>query len=628
MEVKQSYPKDYKENLAWRAEMLIRAQKDISYCLMLQKLFFNDPIFAFNAFFYTYDPREHDKHQQPFCTYDYQDEAILRLVDDIAHGRDLIIEKSRDMGVSWLVIGVFIWFWLNPKGGADFLLGSRIQDYVDEKGNMRTLMEKCRYIVNRLPKWLKPKGYRAKLHDNFMKLRNPETGASTTGESNNPNFSTGGRYRAILFDEFAKWEHTDESAWSDAGDASPCRIAVSTAFGAAGKYYDLVTDSTKSKLTLHWSLHPKKREGLYCIWPKPPWVAKGANVDSSQWWPDPSRTAGSALRSVWYDEEFVRRTPLEIAQNLDVDYLGAGNPVFDGEAGMRIAMLMRNTPRILQAYQVDLPNFKLHECSVPRDPNGYYFEFIPPSEHLEFAIGVDVAEGKEHGDFSVVKVIERTTRSVAGTFAGRIDEIHLAQLLAILGKRFNNYWLGIETNGPGLATFDICSTQFSMPYLFMMPKYDVSNASISYIKGWRTTSSSKSVLVSGIREWLIEGQGTVDHRCLKEMTTFVKDETGKKTGAKHGCNDDEVIAFGIALQVDLASPKHIADKVVIPGLLTHKELVDKKALPISYRQTLEEKCFEQAMAKRALVSDVDLIFVDQSKGVSNFETLLEDIMGV
>ena len=39
-----------------------------------------------------------------------------------------------------------------------------------------TLMEKARYIINRLPRWLKPKGYHVKRHDNFMKLINPETG--------------------------------------------------------------------------------------------------------------------------------------------------------------------------------------------------------------------------------------------------------------------------------------------------------------------------------------------------------------------------------------------------------------------------------------------------------------------
>jgi len=531
MEIAQTYPKDYKENLAWRAMILKRCLEDPEYRLKVKKLFFEDPLFAFNAFFYTYDPREHRRHQQPFCTYDFQDDAILAFTEAITNGYDLPIEKSRDMGASWMAIGVMVWFWLNPHGGSDFLLGSRIQDYVDEKGNMRTLMEKARYIIDRLPKWLRPKGYKKKLHDNFMKLRNPETGASITGESNNPNFSTGGRYRAILFDEFAKWEHTDRSAWSDAGDASPCRIPVSTPFGAAGQYYDLVHDETKRKLTLHWSLHPKKREGLYCIWPKPPWVPKEAMVDELHWWPDPSRTVGSALRSKWYDDEWQRRTPLEVAQNLDIDYLGAGNPVFDGEAGARINLLQRINKTPKSCFEIDLVNNKLNEAPMPREPIGYLLEWTSPSEDLEVAIGVDVAEGKEDGDFSVVKVIERQHRSLIATFAGRIDEIYLAQLLSLITKRYPNYWLGIETNGPGLATFDICTLQFNLVNLFMMPHFDSARASVSYTKGWRTTSSSKNILIAGIKEWLIEGEGWVDQRCLRELSTFVKDESGKKMAA-------------------------------------------------------------------------------------------------
>jgi len=80
--------------------------------------------------------------------------------------------------------------------------------------------------------------------------------------------------------------------------------------------------------------------------------------------------------------------------------------------------------------------------------------------------------------------------------------------------------------------------------------------------------------------------------------------------------------------VDLASPKHIGTEVVIPAMLTHKELTAKTLFSVEQHQTLEEKCFEHAMAKRALVSDDELIFVDQSRGVSNFETVLEDMMGV
>ena len=247
-----TYPKGYKENMVWRAKILTRCKADQTYRLKVKRLFFSDVLFAFNAFFFTYDVREGTEHQQPFCTYSFQDMVILSIIKHINEGKDLLIEKSRDMGVSWMVILVYLWFWLRPEGGADFLLGSRIEEYVDQKGNMRTLMQKARYSFYKLPKWLQPKGFKESTCDNFKKLINPETESSITGESNNPNFSTGGRYRSSLFDEFPKWEHTDKSAWSDAGDATPCRLAVGTPFGAGGQYYELITDESKEKITIHW----------------------------------------------------------------------------------------------------------------------------------------------------------------------------------------------------------------------------------------------------------------------------------------------------------------------------------------------------------------------------------------
>ncbi len=625
-----TYPKDFKTNLAWRAKIIRKANRDQLYRLKIRKLYFLDPLFAFNAFFFTYDPREHRKHQQPFCTYEFQDITIHKMVDAITRGYDLPLEKSRDMGASWMIIGVYVWFWTNPEGGADFLLGSRVEKYVDEKGNIRTLMEKARYIINRLPRWLKPKGYSLRTHDNFMKIVNPETGSSLTGESNNPNYSTGGRYRSILLDEFPKWDYTDYSAWGDSGDASPCRIPIGTPFGAAGQYYDLITDDAKPKITLHWSLHPKKCIGLYCIWPKPPWVPKDAEVDETHWWRDPSRTVGSALRSEWYDQEWARRTPSEIAQNLDIDYIGAGNPVFDGQAGARIDQLMRDPHLPDRCFAVDFLTNKLIESPLPREPIGYYLEWGDPDTFIELqvAIATDVAEGKEDGDFTVVKILDRTSRSLIGTYAGRIDEVGLAQLLDLLGKRFPRYWLGIETNGPGLATFDICASQLQMPYLFMMPKYDVSNASVSYIKGWRTNVSSKRVLVSGIREWLIEAEGWTDQRCLREMTTFVRDATGKKAEAKSGAHDDEVIAWGLAIQVDLASPLDIGSRVVVPEMLTHKELASRGTRGPAPVPTTEELCFQQALAKQGMQHQGDLLHFDSQANCSKFEYLTQDLLGI
>ena len=588
----KTYPKDYRGNLAWRRKMLLKAKLDPGYKEKLRLLFFEDPIFAFNGFFMTLDVRRRPYHHQPFCTYPFQDEVILELVRSINEGQDIVLEKSRDMGVSWMVILVFEWFWLNPMGGADFLLGSRIEDYVDKKGDMRTLMEKARYAIYRLPRWLLPKGFRRKVHDNFMRLVNPETGSSLTGESNNANFSTGGRYAGVLFDEFAKWESTDKSAWTAAGDATPSRIAVSTPFGAAGQYYDLVTDGRTHKVHLHWSLHPVKASDAYCEWPR-------TDEDTLE--------EERLVRSGWYDRECARRRPLEVAQELDIDYIGAGNPVFDGKAGKRIALLLRVTPPTTSWYALELDSLKAVQCAAPRDGEGFLGVFSPPDPTKLYCIAVDVVEGVEEGDFAVLKVYDRTTKSVSASYYSRIDEVQLAKIVKISSDMFSVReppWVGIETNGPGLATFDLAWEIHHVRNLFMMPRYDAATDKMSYKKGWRTDTISRNRLISGIREWLLAGEGWTDQRSVREMTTFVRDKRGK-AAAKPGTNDDEVIALGIAIQVDELAPFEefkgeearredgLPDRVF--GELVFKD-VDEPT-------TIEERCLASVLAKKEFQGD-------------------------
>lgn len=589
----EQFPKDYRENMAWRRNLLAKCAKDPLFRERTRELFFRDPLFAFNAFFFTYDPRKRPLHQQPFCTYPHQDEHILGLVDAINDGHDYLTEKSRDMGATWDVVGTFVWFWLNPSGGSDFLCGSRIEDYVDKKGDMRTLLEKARYIVYRLPGWLRPKGFRKNVHDNFMRLWNPETGASITGESNNPNFSTGGRYAGILFDEFAKWESSDESAWTAAGDASPCRIPVSTPFGAGGQYYVLATDGKTKKVTLHWTLHPEKRAGLYCVWPPPNQRDKESLTG---WEPE------IELRSPWYDGECERRRPREIRQELDIDYIGSGNPVFDGKSARSLAYY-RKLKREPEAW-VNVTSGE--EIPQPRDPEGYLVVWQRWEKDKTYIVGADPVEGKEDGDFATVKVYCREDGDVAASYYSQIDEIALADIIELIAKRYSDEgarefpWVAPETNSCGLATFDKLLEK-GIRNLFMMPKYETTKAVVTYRKGWVTGAGSRRMLVAGIREALNERRGFIDPRCVGELGTFVHNKVGKPI-AKSGCHDDEVMCFGICLQVDEIAPwvskaypkrARIGAEGIRAAMFAEPKKIEGEP------ETLEEKCLACAIAKQA-----------------------------
>lgn len=259
----------------YRARVMAQCQRSIEFWM--------------DYFCWTFDPRE-DNPVKPFVLFPFQREAVARLQYSIEHGGDLLIEKSRDMGISWLVLLTFQYYWLF-KPGCQFLLGSRKQAAVDTKGDLSTLFEKLRFNVARLPTWMLPEEYEVSKHDSLMKLINPQTNSAIVGESSNAQFGRGGRYKAMLLDEFPYWPMA-EAAFTSAGQSTPCRVLVGTPHGKQNTFARLRFDGDTEVLTLHWRLHPDKDD-------------------------------------TWYQRQCARMSPNEIARELDINYnLSVENRVF------------------------------------------------------------------------------------------------------------------------------------------------------------------------------------------------------------------------------------------------------------------------------------------------------------
>ena len=290
---KALYPKEASGNYHYRAELLSNAQKDKNFEAAIRDMCRKDCLFWLNSFGWVYEPRKeqytklgYDSPHLLFLTWDYQDDFVRWLVRKITAGEDGVLEKSRDMGASWLVLAVYLWFWLFGGAGNDFIVGSRKEEFVDKSGVMDALFPKIRYMLYRQPEYLLPLGFKKRLHDTFMRLINPETGSYIKGEANNKNFGTGGRYKSALLDEFAKWDFTDEEAWQSLSDASPSRIAVSSAKGTTNHFFKLRSGEAGEGIdiyTMIWKLHPLKDEK-------------------------------------WYENERKRRTKEDLAAEVDIDY--------------------------------------------------------------------------------------------------------------------------------------------------------------------------------------------------------------------------------------------------------------------------------------------------------------------
>lgn len=134
----------------------------------------------------------------PFIPMDFQKELILEVWNSIINGTfsakdrwdftNVFVEKSRQMGVSWLIMAVFLYGWLFH--GHKYHVISQKETDVDKIGDMRSLFEKLRFMINNLPQWMLPEGFSKQADTSFNKrmlVSNPMTSASISGESANPN---------------------------------------------------------------------------------------------------------------------------------------------------------------------------------------------------------------------------------------------------------------------------------------------------------------------------------------------------------------------------------------------------------------------------------------------------------
>lgn len=234
-------------------------------------------IFFIENFGWTFDPRKEVKHI-PFVLFDFQREAVRQIIDHIDNGRDLFLEKSRDMGITWVVTWVFIWYWLF-RDGSNLLLGSYKEKLVDD-GTDDSLFGRLDVSIRSLPKWLWPKGYNPKKHRTKLKIVNPVNNNLLAGDTMNPDFGRGSRKTAIFFDELGFWDYA-EDAWGTCGDTTACRIANSTPNGQ--NFYADLRDTGIDVFTMHWTQHPLKDE-------------------------------------LWYAFECARRSEEEVAQEIDISY--------------------------------------------------------------------------------------------------------------------------------------------------------------------------------------------------------------------------------------------------------------------------------------------------------------------
>ena len=349
---------------------------------------------------WTYDPRNRKPHRQ-FVPWPVQVRALADLVAAIRDGHDVLIDKSRDMGASWLCLAAFVWYWLFVPS-TPLLVASRKEDYVDAAGNPDTLFWKLDYLVGHIPPWLRPRIDRRHMH-----LANLDNGSVIDGEATNGDLGRGGRRKAILLDEFAAVENGAEILAATA-DATPCRVFNSTPKGRGNAFADVRFSGKVKVVTLHWKDHPEKGRR----------AALAPDAAGKMRWTSP-----------WYESETARRTSRkEIAQELDIDYLASGDAFFDLDvlqqlraSGQIRPAMMRGAIRFDCRTHSEGASYQIENVTFEMSPKGRFqwwgglLNNRPPQDR-NYAVFGDISHGSGASN-SVLKIADVQTREEIGALA-------------------------------------------------------------------------------------------------------------------------------------------------------------------------------------------------------------------
>ena len=255
---------EQRERLISRAQFNIVAENNPGSRVFIYSLCQNKEdaaagcIFFIENFCWTYDPRSKNKNL-PVVLFDFQRDAVRYIIEHIDEGKNFLIEKSRDMGISWLIVYIFQWYWMF-RDGTNLLLGSYKEKLVDDGVNQDALFGKLEYNLRNMPKWMMPRKFNLGKHRTNLKLVNPENNNVISGDTMNKEFGRGARKTAIFYDELGFWDMAKE-AWESGADTTACQIANSTPNGK--NFYWKRRTSGMDVLSLIWKIHPLKDEKWY-----------------------------------------------------------------------------------------------------------------------------------------------------------------------------------------------------------------------------------------------------------------------------------------------------------------------------------------------------------------------------
>jgi phage FluMu gp28-like protein len=260
------------------------------------------------------------------------------------------------------------------------------------------------------------------------------------------------------------------------------------------------------------------------------------------------------------DEDWVKKTRAQLGekgwlQEVMRDFLGAGESYIDPEIINDLDLVTReiepirklfpeyNNPQESQDVEVDMiEHWKMHE-------RGALQIWREPIDGREYIIGVDSAEGMgDENDNSCFEVIDAVTcEQVAEFYSNIVPPHNFAQILAMVGRTYNQALVVVESQNAGLTVLEKLLHELYYENIFESSQ-GTSQKSKNMQPGIKTTKANRPKFLETMQTRLINHSMAVrSRRFVKELKGFIFNAQTKRAEASKGFHDDAVMALCLAL---------------------------------------------------------------------------------
>lgn len=486
-----------------------------------------DPLFYINVFCWVFEPRPSVSKIQclPFITYEFQDDLVKRIVDAIDKGTGLYIEKSRDMGCSFIGCTLFDWLWrFRPFFTA--LMASDIEENVDKANKPGSLFWKIDFVDKNLPGFLQVDRGRVS-----QQILNRENGSVIDGTATKRNIARGDRRAAIWLDEFATFDDREQGMGLDVigscSNATDCTIFCSTHLGTATGFYkvkeDRVANGSLPAVRLHWTIHPEHSRGLYYDQDGKP-------------------------RSIWYDKKCLELMhKVRISQELDIDPHGSASQFFDTKYLEQLEKQHGRAPVWRGEVEFDHETGKF-KALIPSDHGSLKLWRMPePGQKFkgEFSVACDPSGGSGANN-AIACIVDRDSKEQVGEWADRSTRPERFAALAVaLCELFDNAFMIWEQNGSVGQNFGAKVSEIGFCNFYMRRQSDKITNDVTDKPGWWSSEKAKLSIFTSLNDSLRNGAFIIrSAECYKECKEIIYKPNGTVQHVKEKSEDDPAAAGG------------------------------------------------------------------------------------